>query len=601
MFPLKIYRRICYILTGILFCFVLVLMLYRLGVVSLPVFAQEVDCQGDSDCEALQQQIDDLNKAREMSINATKPLQGQLMNLQAQLKQIQANLQALTDKITQKQQDVEVREDKLAQEQALLDQHVRSYYIRSFMTSPLMMIFSSQSGGNLLQELSYRQAATQSDEQIITSVTQDMVDLVKQKDQLQVDQANLAAFKVQVDKNATFLDGQIKQAQAYQADLSSQIAQLSAKQQAIIAAKLASLNIPLFAYNTQGGCSSDINPYKDPGFSGDKFGLFTYGVPNRVGLNQYGAWGRAKAGQNSDTILHAYYNFDGYQTMNATIRVNDSNSYNSGNIIWSGSLDDYVKRIYEVPDSWTDNDSAALKAQAIAARSYVMAETNNGAKSICATQSCQVFKTDPKGGNWDSAVNATAGQVMVQGGNPITAYFSSTHGGYMYTTQDIGWASTSFTKRGQDASSSISSFSDLNNNAYDKDSPWFYCDWGGRSQYNNTAWLTSSEMADIVNSILLVQNDSSADSHILQTDKSDPDAWSADQVKQALAKYQTPFTSISSASVDADFGSGQTTTVHFSGDGGSADISGNTFRKYFNLRAPSNIQIVGPLFNIEKK
>jgi peptidoglycan hydrolase-like amidase len=40
--------------------------------------------------------------------------------------------------------------------------------------------------------------------------------------------------------------------------------------------------------------SSDIG--KDPGF-GNKFGFFTYGVPNRVGLNQYGAWGRAKAGQ----------------------------------------------------------------------------------------------------------------------------------------------------------------------------------------------------------------------------------------------------------------------------------------------------------------
>ena len=77
--------------------------------------------------------------------------------------------------------------------------------------------------------------------------------------------------------------------------------------------------------------------------------------------------------------------------------------------------------------------------------------------------------------------------------------------------------------------------------------------------------------------------------------------WSADQVKQELAKYRSPFTSISSASVDADFGSGQTTTVHFSGDGGSVDISSNTFRKYFNLRAPSNIQIVGPLFNIEKR
>ena len=208
-----------------------------------------------------------------------------------------------------------------------------------------------------------------------------------------------------------------------------------------------------------------------------------YGVPNRVGLNQYGAWGRAKAGQDYNQILQAYYNFDSIETRDAQIHV-------TGNgVDWTGSLDDYVKRIYEVPDSWTDNNLAALKAQAIAARSYALAYTNNGQGTICPTDQCQVFKTDPKGGNWDQAVSQTAGQVMIQGGNPIKAWFSSTHGGYVHSSGDIGWSGTSFTKNAQDTSSSVASFSDLNSNAYDKDSPWFYCDWGSRSSNNNTAWL----------------------------------------------------------------------------------------------------------------
>lgn len=561
-----------------------------------PIKADEID--------DLQKQIDDLNKQREMSINATKPLQGQLDSEKKQLASIQAQLQNLTANIAQKEKDLDARTDKLAYQEAVLNQRVRNYYIRSFLTNPLTVILSSGNSGSIFQVLGYVQAASREDQRVIVSVTDDIQDLLTQKDKLEKDKASLANLQSEIDVNAKFLNGEIAKAQDYQATLSSQIAQLSAKQQQLLAAKLGSLNIPLFAYNTQGGCSSDINPYKDPGFSGPKFGLFTYGVPNRVGLNQYGAWGRAKAGQDDDTILHAYYNFDGYDTSsysNVQIKVNDSNGYNSGNIIWTGSLDDYVKRIYEVPDSWTDNNLAALKAQAIAARSYVLAETDNGNKSICATQKCQVFKTDPKGGNWDTAVSQTAGKVMVQGGHPITAYFSSTHGGYVYSTSDIGWSGTSFTKRAQDSKISIGSFSDLNSSAYDKDSPWFYCDWGSRANYNHTAWLTSAEMADIVNSILLVQSDNSTDPHILQTDKNDPDTWSEDKLRQELSKYRTPFTSISSGSVDVDFGSGQTTSVHFSGDAGSVDIQGSTFKKYFNLRAPSNINIVGPLFNIEVK
>lgn len=190
---------------------------------------------------------------------------------------------------------------------------------------------------------------------------------------------------------------------------------------------------------------------------------------------------------------------------------------------------------------------------------------------------------------------------MINGGQPIKAWYSSTHGGYVFSSADIGWSDTSWTKRAVDASGSINSFSDLQSNAYDKNSSIFYCDWGARSQHAGTAWLKTEELADIVNSILLVQNDSSADPHILQTDKADPDTWSEDKVKQELSKYRTPFNNISSGYVDADFGTGRTTRVYFSGDAGSVDFPADAFKKYFNLRAPSNINIVGPLYNVERR
>jgi len=543
-------------------------------------------------------QIADLSDALSKSVAATKPLQSELDSMQKQIAGIKTRVSNIEADMVVKKREIDEGYKDFSEKEEILSKTIRDFYVKSYYDSPFLIFFSNIDASNLTQVLAYQRARTNQNKQIITNIALSIVDLERKKTELEEEQKWLIATKADLDEKSAELDKVVSGAKAYQSTLSSQISALSAKQQSLLSAKLGSLNIPLFAISG-GGCSSDIDPYKDPGFGGKKFGLFSYGVPNRVGLNQYGAWGRAKAGQDSDTILRAYYNFDNYQSMDATIKVNDSNGYNSGNIIWTGSLEDYVKRIYEVPDSWTDNNLAALKAQTIAARSYVMAETDNGNKSICATQSCQVFKTDPKGGNWDQAVSQTAGQVMIQGGKPIAAYFSSTHGGYTFNTGDIGWSSTSYTKRAQDASSQINSWSDLSNYAYDKDSPWFYCDWGGRSEYNNTAWLKSSEMADIVNSILLVQNDPSADPHILQTDKSDPETWSEDKVKQELSKYRSAFSSIDSGSVDADFANGKSTTAHFSGDAGSVSFDSSTFRKYFNLRAPAKIQIVGYLYNLE--
>ena len=215
-----------------------------------------------------------------------------------------------------------------------------------------------------------------------------------------------------------------------------------------------------------------------------------------------------------------------------------------------------------------------------------------------------MFQSGEKGGAWNQAVDDTGTQIMVQGGNPIKAFFSSTHGGYVYATGDLqGWSSTSYTKRAIDTpSGSVSGFSDLRSNAYDRDSPWFYCDWGGRSSAGGTAWLKSDELADIVNVILLAQQDSSAQNHLTQSDKPNPDGtdtWDASTVRSRLGG--SAYNSISDVSISADFNTGRTTSVAVSGDAGTHTFDANTFKTYFNLRAPSTIQIVGPLFNVEKR
>ena len=321
-------------------------------------------------------------------------------------------------------------------------------------------------------------------------------------------------------------------------------------------------------------------------------------------MNQYGAYGRASfGGQDYKTILLAYFD-------NTSIECRDMPSQITVSGYRSMGMDEYVKGV--VNKEMGANIPEALKAQAIAARSYALATTNNASSSICATQSCQVY-SDARRGEANGAVDATGkdvcgegkAEVLVSGGQIIKAWFASTAGGYTFNSGDVWSSATNYTKRMRDTQGDISSFGDLLSKAYDRESPCFYSAQGWRNEYGKSAWLKPSEVADIVNVLILVGIDSSVADHLYQTDKPHPfggEVWNEEKVKQELRnKNITPFNNVSNVSIGADFGVGKTTNVSISGDGGSKSFSGDEFRNYFNLRAPANIQIVGPLFNIERK
>ena len=516
-----------------------------------------------------------------------------LAKLRAQLDDLNRRIDAISAQLDQISVDIAQREEDLAFTQKIFEEKAASQYKFIRLYDPIVPFLTANDASQAFREINFRQKAIDEDRKTMDKYAGDLLQLKNDKDNLEKNKTALASAKAQIEPREKFLAGEVAKTEAV-------LASLTAKQQAFLAQKLSSLGISRSAYNLKGGCTDDRNV--DPGFS-PRIAFFTFGVPNRVGLNQFGARGRAEAGQNAQAILSAYYNADytsGYN-QGINIHVVGTNEFGQGfDDNWN--IEDYLKHLYEMPTSW---DSKALQAQAIAARSYALAYTNNGANPICPSQQCQVVKRELNDGAWQSAVDATRGIVLTNGGQPIKAWFSSTHGGYAFNSGDIGWNSTAWTKRVVDTTSGgAGSFSDLFNNAYDKNSPIFYCDWGARASYSKTAWLTPIDLADIVNAVLLVSKDGSTKSHLYQTDKPNPegtDTWDSDTVKNKLSQYLTPFNSVSDVSVGVDFGSGRTTTVTVSGDAPSQQITGDDFKNYFNLRAPSNIQIVGPLFNVEKR
>lgn len=527
-------------------------------------------------------QLIDLKRVFDDIKKATDTNEATLNNLNKQIEQIKLKVVSLEREIEKKEQDVKKGETVLTYQKTLLNERARSYYKNiNNSTISLIDIFSGENLSSSLRNFTYQKSLIDEDRKTIIRIVLYIKDLEEKKASLQSETSRLAVIKTEIDKQSQFLAGEVSKARQYQGELQQKIATLTARQQQLISQRLGSLNIPRSAGTSARGCTDDRGV--DPGFS-PRLAFFTYGAPHRNGLNQYGAKGRADAGQNAEQILSEYYpglSLKKDYDQGAQINVDGYGNFN---------IEDYTKRIYEVPADWP---METLKAQAVAARSYALnSMQRNG--HICTTEACQVFKPDEKGGRWNEAVDATRGWVLMDGGNPGFTQYASTHGGYIL---NLG----KFDGR----NGNPGNFGELNDRAYDKESPWFYCDWGARGSYSNTAWLKPAEVADIVNVILLARADSSSGDHLYQTDKPHPyggEVWNEEKVKQELRnKGITPFNSVSDISIGADFGSGSTSNVNLSGDTGSISFSGSEFKNWFNLRAPANIQIVGPLYNVEKR
>ncbi len=568
-----------------------------------PVFAAECDATNvaSMNLDALTRLGAKCNEALAQMEAAVKPHEDELRKMDAAIAAFLARIKVIEAESAKKAQEIAKGEKELEGSLELAAVRIRQFYIRNYLANPMYLFLSSTNIGSALRTIGYQQAAVTEDKKTITQIALTVKDLEDRKAALEKEKATLAALKADTDHRAESVRKLVGEANAYTSKLRSAIAAITAAQQQFLAAKLSGLGLPTSLGAGPLYCTDDRK--LDPNFR-PAYAFFTFGIPHRVGMNQYGAYGRANAGQTYDAILRAYFSFDGYSDRSATIKVNNGNGVDQGSVIWTGSLEDYVKRIYEVPASWPIE---SLRAQAVAARSYVLAVTDNGNRSICANQHCQVFKTDPKGGTWDQAVNDTAAKVMVSGGAPITAWYSSTDGGYTFANSDVwGGSQRAWTKRTRDTNGDVSSFDDLRNKSFDRDSPCLYAAQGWRNEYAKSAWIKSDELADIANAILLARQDSSVREHLYQTDKPNPagtETWSRDRVKQELRNRNiTPFNSVSAASVTGvDWGSGITKNVSISGDAGTQPFDGSEFKSYFNLRAPANIQIVGPLFNIEKK
>jgi len=118
------------------------------------------------------------------------------------------------------------------------------------------------------------------------------------------------------------------------------------------------------------------------------------------------------------------------------------NSRNTFTVVNELPMEDYLRGV--VPNELsptTFGELEALKAQAVAARTYVLrnlGQYKNEGYDICATDACQVYlgagTEDPLA---TRAVAETRGVIATYGGQPINALYSSTCGGRTESSENI--------------------------------------------------------------------------------------------------------------------------------------------------------------------
>lgn len=433
-------------------------------------------------------------------------------------------------------------------------------------------------------------------------------ELDKQKKDLDDSQKLLAEEKAKLQAE---LSRQNAKKNAIKAQIGGLTKEISATQQMLLYLKgggdLLTTNIP----SSKAEPTTQLAYFKANAPRGT-FGVFSFGASShRNGMSQWGAWERALNGQSYLDILGFYYQTRNVKTGTVKFpRGEDVPITEEIPVDGYGriNLEEYLLGVREIDPRFnkdTPQDMNNLKAQVIASRTYAVYNTKNGSKSICTTQSCQVYNpSNPYRGAWAKAVAETKGMTLANSSGEIfSTQFSNVTGGYINNVGfDVNTAlQGSWTETAWEGLSGVD---------------WFHKIWYQITLPNTNKkiscpthpnpWMSGEELADILNAYKYFKSlgKSPLDPRLTAIDintcfnKSEnpySHAELANLVQDPIAKVlRVELLNSNGWTVKLNFhvllhnGSVTTYTIN-----GSASSDGDTavFRDVFNMRAPGYLSI----------
>lgn len=543
-----------------------------------------------------EEKLSELEQKRQAETKARQKqsgVSGQIVSVKGQITETAAEIEAKKKLIEKLAQQRDRRQKELTQKIEQRNALISSLYKTSRL-SPLDLFLGRLTFGRLAKNLTYYSSLAREGEKRAEELGQTVVALKvnlltegEQKGELEKQVAGLSQKKKVLDAELSQLGSYLSSLTSEIANVQGEISHITTRQDQLLREKLSAT-----AQFTSVGDAEEAKQVLPPPPFSPAYAVVSIGYPHRVGLNQYGAYGRSKAGQSAEDIIKAYYHEVEIKKDYAV--PGDIEVIGYGRIPFE---ENYLYGIAEMPTRWADSGGfEALKAQAVAARTYAINVTGGATRPICSSQACQVYYppkvTAEKAERWRQAVRETRGWVITKNGEPIRAYYSSTFGGYsrLPTDFDVRWnRSFDFLKRIKDA--------DGGGSAYDGpkhgDSPWYYKAW--YSPADTHPYLNQEEMLDLLNASLLPESYNGNLSH------PDNGGWSRSLVTDELGKLGIRRIEGISSVQPLFSEEGYTLFLRVVQAGGHTDVDGKRFRKVFMLRSRGKLAIWSSLYDLVVK
>ncbi|KUK67177.1 MAG: Uncharacterized protein XD87_0276 [candidate division WS6 bacterium 36_33] len=582
--------------------------------------------------EELEEQIAEKEKEIEEKKSVLESVEARIAEISNSNYSVSQKINLLTEEITsleesiketereidEKVKGIEEKQEQLATMRELIDEVSGDLYMQSRYKLANFFL-NKDNWSNIVETLFIKQSTIsmlrREAEKIggeFSSLAESKAELDKEKKDLDKERASLdEAYRLLADERAK-LQAELSREVAAKNNIKIQIGgiskEISQLQQTLILVRgginLSTLNIP----SSNADPTSQLEYFLSNAPSGS-FGIFSFGAStHRNGMSQWGAWERAQQGQSYEDILNFYYSNYG-----ASIRTDGkvrTSSYGEEQITSTIQVDggnpisfedDYMLGIREIDPLFNkdnEKDLNNLKAQAIAARTFALNYTNNGRKSICSTQSCQVYSTSRFDGAWAKAVSETKGMTLKNSsGNVFSAQYSSVTGGWINNVgYDVKAGSSSWAERAYEGLSGVSWFHKIWYQMSDSDGNKYSC-----SSHPNP-WLTGEELADILNAYkyLTDPNSPSSDPRLLSPDYNTCFGGGGYPYSPEELRSLVPNAATKVLGVDFTESNGWTTSISFAvrrvdGSVSTEVISGKdnilAFRDAFNIRAPGYLSI----------
>lgn len=412
-------------------------------VFALSIFAQPAQLLARSneeiqaDIEAKQKELDQLQKSLKATEGSLQSQQSGLGSITGEIPKIEANIKQLETELqlqslnlnnmllSQELNQLELEQGKVKQQELIKRAYIgwkTGYDLPDIDTTKLKKrIYDSiiiSDGHTSLQELvDYLNGLVNE----INQANAKAAELEKSRKELEGRKASLEDEKRKINDRIAALSKQVAGIRTQKQSAQTQLDVYAQEQKAILdrensLIKESPVTPPV---NTQPPVAGSVY------FAGQGRDL---NQGHGVGMSQFGALGAALKGWTYKQILAFYY-------QGTVVEVKDPNRTINVSGYGTMPIDKYVAGAGEVPATacedvgltfdtnniWKCWPREAIKAQAVAFRTYGMYQTSNGS-TICVTTSCQVYNGTE---NMKWAAQETAGEVVLYQGNLISAVYSS--------------------------------------------------------------------------------------------------------------------------------------------------------------------------------